>query len=87
MSDREYVIIAEELGGIDSREAEAVVDMLDREIRIWTAMQDEPDTTNKDREKYAGFVANYQRRRRLWAELAALDDHAQEQYERGQASA
>lgn len=77
MSQRTDKII-DLLGGIDYSEAEAVVKHLDSEIWIWQQMLDAATTPDR-RTTHEGIVNNLQRRRRLWAELAAVENEEMEQ--------
>jgi hypothetical protein len=69
-----------ELGGFDEDEAAAVVSYLDREIWVWGKIL-EHAKSSEDRERYERIVEETKRRRRLWAEIAALEQQAQTDYE------
>lgn len=69
--------IEHELGGVTESEAEALVKFLDGEIWVWQEVAKDEATNSTEREKTEKIVANLQWRRRLWSELAALEETEQ----------
>lgn len=61
------------LGGINDDEAQAAVELIDENILYWQAAIEHPDMSDKKRAKFLKFILQLQQRRRLWAELAAIE--------------